>query len=330
MGERPPPRRILGALPPLEEYDADIIILALNRPEDTIAAITSALNQRGGVFHVTVLDQGSAPETLNILTSTFARARNFALYVNTENLGVAEGRNVASALGHGRIIIGLDNDAIFTTPWIAARALRRFDEEPDLGALGFAILSADGQTPEPGSWGYPRRLITKFKDRFDTTTFVGAGHTIRRVTWESIGGYDPSLFFTWEEYDFCLSAISRGWRIGYDGSLPVIHKPAVQGRVGWTSQRMRYYVRNRLNIARKWGASWLSQLPRIGGYLIKASRNGCLDAAWSGMREAWSEPVPAKRTMPKSGHAYIQQNERRQRGSWFVRLQDEVFSKLGG
>jgi hypothetical protein len=33
-------------------------------------------------------------------------------------------------------------------------------------------------------------------------TFVGAGHAIQRVAWEQASGYDDSLFFCWEEYDF--------------------------------------------------------------------------------------------------------------------------------
>jgi len=42
------PRRTAGSPPPLGDYDADIIILALNRLEDTVAAIDSALRPYGG------------------------------------------------------------------------------------------------------------------------------------------------------------------------------------------------------------------------------------------------------------------------------------------
>ena len=107
----------------------------------------------------------------------------------------------------------------------------RFNQQPDLGALGFNILSADGVTPDTFSWGYPAPLLTRFRERFDTTTFVGAGHAIRRVTWDLVGGYDPSFFFTWEEYDFCLAAIALNWRIAYDGTLAV-HSQNLTGSAG--------------------------------------------------------------------------------------------------
>ena len=62
MARRRRLRLIAGSRPPIEAYDADIIILSLNRLAETIEAIQSALAQRGVAFHVTVLDQGSAPE----------------------------------------------------------------------------------------------------------------------------------------------------------------------------------------------------------------------------------------------------------------------------
>jgi GT2 family glycosyltransferase len=314
--------------PPLEPYDADIIILSYNRPTETADAIRSALAQRGLTFHVTVLDQGSDPEAVRSLTQGFAKSFNFSLYTLPENLGVAAGRNLATSLGHGQIIIALDNDAVFASEWVAANALRAFRYKPDLGALGFAILAADGVQPDASSWGYPARLLPRFKDRFDTTTFVGAGHAIRRVTWSVAGGYDPSFFFTWEEYDFCLRAIALGWRISYDGTLGVIHKVSPGARMGWDAARMTYFVRNRLLISRKWGASWLSLTPRMLGYLIKAQCNGCFIAALSGIRAARQTETPPPRKMPPAMRHYLALNETRQRGSWLERLRAEVLGRI--
>ena len=71
-------RHVSGAeQPPCGEYDADIVILALDRAEDTVAAIRSALSQTGVSRHVTVVDQGSQPKTLALLAET-VRGRNDA------------------------------------------------------------------------------------------------------------------------------------------------------------------------------------------------------------------------------------------------------------
>ncbi len=321
------PRLIAGRKPGLGPYDADIVILCLERPAETCAAIRSALGQRGGTFHVSVLDQNSSPETIHTLITAFARAPGFALYRATRNLGVGGGRNFLGNCGHGRIIVGLDNDAVFHNPWTVANAIRAFHRRPELGALGFNILVADGAAPDLSSWGYPLRLQAKFRETFDTTTFVGAGHAIRRATWQAVGGYDASLFFTWEEYDFCLAAIARQWRIAYNGSLAVRHSAAAAARIGWDGTRMTAYVRNRLLISRKWGSSWYALAPRVLAYALRGAVNGCLPATLHGIAEAWRAKTPRGRPMAKAMRAYIRAHETRHRGSWLDRLRLEVFER---
>ncbi|HEY0419097.1 MAG TPA: hypothetical protein VGC80_06225, partial [Acetobacteraceae bacterium] len=66
----PQPRYIAGAPgPAAPDYDADVIILALDRAEDTVAAIASARAQVGITRHVWVADQGSRPENLALLAA---------------------------------------------------------------------------------------------------------------------------------------------------------------------------------------------------------------------------------------------------------------------
>lgn len=317
---RPELRLQAGNLPPLGAYDADIIILALNRLEETRAAIASALAQRGGVFHVSVLDQGSSPEMRHALAAEFGRLHHFALYHAEANGGVARGRNLLARLGHGQVLVGLDNDARFPNGHAVIGALRLFQRQPDLGAIGFAILAADGQGPDLTSWGYSPALLPRFKDRFETACFVGAGHAIRRAAWNAVGGYDENFFFAWEEYDFCLAAISRGWRILYDGSLAVIHTPAAEARCDWHSGRMLHFVRNRLIIDRKWGTSWLGLAPRICAYGMVAARHNCFPAAWQGVRQGLHAHIASPRRMSSAMRAYLRQHEVRHRAPLLKRL----------
>ncbi|MGH7154157.1 MAG: glycosyltransferase family 2 protein, partial [Acetobacteraceae bacterium] len=63
-------RHVAGAAgPPPGVYDADVVILALDRAEETEAAIASALAQCGVSRHVTIVDQGSRPDVLARLAS---------------------------------------------------------------------------------------------------------------------------------------------------------------------------------------------------------------------------------------------------------------------
>ena len=263
----------------VEGYDADIVILALDRPEETLEAIASALGQQGGRFRIFVLDQGSEPETIARFAAALDGQAGAALVTSERNLGVAEGRTLASSFGCGRVIVGLDNDAVFADPHVVARAVAAFDAEADLGAIGFRILRHDSGEEDLSSWGYPAALLARAGGDFDSVTFVGAGHAIRRAAWEDGGGYDDKLFFCWEEYDFCLRAIEAGWRIGYRGGLVVRHHVAPEARVRWTANRWFYFIRNRLYISHKTGAGTIALGMRFAVYLMRSLRQGAASQA---------------------------------------------------
>jgi GT2 family glycosyltransferase len=322
------PELACGLPPPAAAYDADIIILTLNRFTDTVAAARSALAQTGVSIHVSVLDQGSAPHVRAAYVGAFKGLAQLAYYTVAANLGVGGGRNHLAAMGRGRVIISLDNDALFEDATVAARAVRAFDQTLGLGAVGFKILAADGVRLDDTSWGYPARLKSRREERFDTTTFVGAGYAVRREAWRQAGGYDAQLFFTWEEYDFCLRAISLGWLIRYDGSLAVIHKVAPEARVGWGGARTRFFVRNRVMIARKWGASWVSLLPRLAGYLLRGLWSRRLSAVVAGIGDALRrDGTHRPRLMSPAMREYVFRNETVHRGSLPERLRVEVFGR---
>jgi GT2 family glycosyltransferase len=223
-------RHVAGAeCPPWVVYDADVVILALDRAEETVAAIGSALSQTGVSRYVIVVDQGSQPEALVRLAETVQGRADATLIALDRNHGVPGGRNVGAALGHGRFIAGLDNDAEFDKPDTLARMAEAFDADPDLAALGCRIVVDATGDDDLSSWGYPSALLTSTRETFEAATFVGAGHAIRRAAWDDAGGYDARLFFCWEEYDFCLRAIARFWRARYRGDIVVRHKVSPSG-----------------------------------------------------------------------------------------------------
>jgi len=286
-------RHVAGAAgPPDGDYDADVVILSLDRAAETVAAIGSALAQTGVSRHVFVVDQGSRPENLARIAAAVAGRSDATLVALDRNHGVAGGRNRGTALGDGRVIFGLDNDAEFADANTLARAVAALDHDPGLAAIGCRILLHACDADDLSSWGYPISLLPHAGEIFDAVTFVGAGHAIRRAAWDA---YDEKLFFCWEEFDFCLRAIARGWRIRYRGDIAVRHKVSPEQRVTWSGTRWFHYVRNRLYIDRKWGSAWPTLLPRHLFYLAKGARNGLLRQtlrAWPAARRLASNIVP--------------------------------------
>ncbi len=325
-------RHVAGAAgPPSGPYDADVVILAVDRPDETVAAIRSALEQENVSRHVFVVDQGSTPANLARLAAE-VDGRSCATLVQLDrNRGVAGGRNAGTSLGHGRVIVALDNDAEFADTATLARAVAALDAEAEVAAIGFRILVHTTGTDDLSSWGYPWPLLPRAGDVFDAATFVGAGHAIRRAAWDDAGGYDDALFFCWEEFDFCLRAINRGWRIRYRGDICVRHKVSPERRVSWSGTRWFYSVRNQLYIARKWGASWPALVPRCCAYVIKGARNGVasqtLPAMLAAMRLAAAVPVAS---LSPAAQEYLRQHDRAHRGSLHRRVSQELLSKLPG
>ena len=316
--------------PPDGHYDADIIILALDRVEETLAAIASAGGQTAVSAHIFVLDQGSRPGALERLADAIRLRPNATLLAADSNLGVAGGRDLLSGLGHGRVIVALDNDAEFATPDTVARMLAALDAEPRLAAIGCRIVTHADGTDDLSSWGYPANLLPCAAENFDAVTYVGAGHAIRRGAWDQAGGYDDRLFFCWEEFDFCLRAIALGWRIRYRGDIVVRHKVAPEQRVGWTATRWFYFVRNRIYIERKLGRPWLALTPRIAGYLLKGTRNGRLPQTIQAILAAANmAPRSTTRSMPLAANDYLTRNDRAHRGSLFHRIIKEALGRIG-
>jgi GT2 family glycosyltransferase len=174
-------------------------------------------------------------------------------------------------------------------------------------------------------------LLPRAGGCFDAATFVGAGHAIRRAAWQQVGGYDDSLFFCWEEFDFSLCAIELGWAVRYRGDIVVRHKVSPEQRFAWSGTRWFYFVRNRLYIGRKWGNGWLTLAPRYLGYLIKGMRNGVGQQTLAALPAAirMSAGLPRRRLSP-AALSYLAVNDRAYRGSSLARLKREVLAALPG
>ena len=317
------------------ERRVDVVILSWERIGDTLQAVANVLAQEDVAVTVIVVDQGSSPATLSRLRRALADRANVLLHEVGHNVGVPEGRNIATALGSAEIVVALDNDARFRDARDLARVIDRFADDPSLGAIGFRILHADTGRDDLGAWGYPRSQIEMADRPFLTTRFVGTGHACRRAAFEAVGGYDGELFFCWEEFDLCLRLINRGYRILYEPAVVVLHKNASERRLSWKGNRYYYFVRNRVFIELKYRSSWRPAVALASGYMLRGTVNGhvlqalrgCRDAflmAWRRRRETgWRTGV-----LIAEARRYIDAHERSYRGNLWRRLRTEVLARL--
>ena len=271
-------RHIAGAAgPPPATYDADVVILSLDRAEETVAAIASALAQTGVSRHVFIVDQGRGRRTWRGSPPSVAgRTGRDAGGAGPQSRRRRRPQPRIGARAWPRHLRRWTTTPSSPTHDTLARAVAALDADPTLAAIGCRIVLHATDADDLSSWGYPRSLLPRAGE------IIRRGHLRRRRPRDPPrrmgcgGGYDEALFFCWEEFDFCLRAIERGWRIRYRGDIVVRHKVSPEQRVAWSGTRWFYFVRNRLYIERKWGAGWLGLLPRLAFYLLKGARNGVL------------------------------------------------------
>jgi GT2 family glycosyltransferase len=263
--------------------DVDVIILSWNRPDDVMAAIGSALQQVGVSRRVLVVDQGSDPANLARVEQFVEGNPDIALQRLEKNLGVAGGRNVATAMGHGRYVVALDSDAEFADSTALARTVAHLDANPGLAAIGFRIDNYFTGENDALSWDYPGHVP---EERFLTTRFIGAGHAIRRVTFEAAGGYDDRLFFCQEELDLCYRMLNLGYQIEYFPDVGIRHKVSPDHRVAWERGRYFFTVRNALYTSYKFGIPLPKLVLGAGAFVVRGLFNGVGGSALRGTTAA--------------------------------------------
>jgi GT2 family glycosyltransferase len=250
----------------------DVIILSWNRVEDTLAAIASAAAQEDVDLKILIVDQGSEPQNLARVEAAVGQLPCARLLRLSRNVGVPGGRNLAAAMGNAPTIVALDSDAEFADPRVLSRAAQLLEARTDLCAIGFAVINYFSGETDWSSWDYPNHCSP---DReFMATRFVGAGHAIRRHTFEAVGAYDERLMFCGEELDVCYRMLNLGQRIAYVPSLAVLHKVTQEQRVFWEGGRYFQTVRNALYTLYKFRTGWLRLVVAASAFLLRGMRNG--------------------------------------------------------
>ena len=311
--------------------EVDIIILDWNRPDDTIAAVGSALSQVGVTRKIWVVDQGSRPDNRAKLAAYVEGKPDVHVQWLEHNVGVPAGRNVATRLGNAPFVVALDNDGLFTDPECVARAVQRLSTQPKLGAVAFRILDADTRSEAP-YWDYPDVYVDSDIDSFEVTRFCGGGYALRREAFERAGFYDESLFFGGEERDVAWRMIKLGYTLRWFRDLAVLHRSTPEAKVKWTGRRYYFTVRNTLYINHKFGAGLTGLLRGGASFTLRGIRNGLVLAAlrgvlagyWMSLRFSLSSVDKHNYRLTPELRRYIADTDHKTNESWRTKLRRQL------
>ncbi|OQX19233.1 MAG: hypothetical protein BWK76_05285 [Desulfobulbaceae bacterium A2] len=180
-----------------------VIIPCYNQGAFVHEAIDSVLRQGWQDFEIIVVNDGSTEEESRRILAALDRPRTTVLH--TDNQGLAAARNNGIRAAGGEYILPLDADDRIG-PRYLEQAVAALDSRPELGIV---YCRAELFGAVEGPWQLPEFSLAEMLQ--DNCIFCTA--LFRRSDWELVGGYDPSLTYGWEDYDFWLALLERGRRV---------------------------------------------------------------------------------------------------------------------
>lgn len=210
-----------------------IVILTCNQCAVTCRCLEALRSQHyKGDVEIIVVDNGSSDGTADAIATGFPYVR---LIVNTENCGVAYGRNQGLRIAQGEKILILDNDTIPDDRAIDTMD-RWLDDNPSAGIVACCLTDPEGRVqnsfkPYPGIGIKLANLLRRGKVRetllpgapVNPEYVIGACQMFRRSLIDRIGLLDEHIFYGPEDADFCLRAHAAGYDIVYLPQVSMVH-----------------------------------------------------------------------------------------------------------
>jgi GT2 family glycosyltransferase len=237
MGDTKPPAGL-----PL----VSIIILSYKRQAALEQVLDSVLQQEYPNREIIVVDTRSEVDVRGLIQS---RDPGIKLVEFTENLGVCTSRNAGIQEARGEIIVTLDNDVLFASPFEISKVVEAFQEKPTIHVLVFQICDAGSGKLRLREWCHPRYWREFSETEFETYYLPEGAAAFRREVFESVGLYFEPFFIGGEGGDFAFRAIDHGFRILYCPRVRVFHlmSPETRG----PDRFFYFYTRNWIWIAYK-------------------------------------------------------------------------------
>jgi GT2 family glycosyltransferase len=282
-----------------------VVILNYNGKSMAEGCLRSVFNARYNNKEVILVDNASTDGSVESLRSFFPGLR---VVVNSENLGVAGGRNCGfrEAVRRGNdYVLSLDNDTRIDAHLIEA-LIAVAESDPRIGVVGPKTYSDDGSGTIQCAGGritYTQNVCSQrgsgeadhgqYDENEDVDYFPGFGFMARREVFERLNFLDESFYgYGHEDTDFCTRAVQLGYRVAYVPQAVLWHRGSAT--VGSYSARKKYLEAvNSVYFVRRYGRSrdYLKYAFFAGFGLIYAlvaqSLHGNHKAVWAKARGMW-------------------------------------------
>ncbi|MBY0569555.1 MAG: glycosyltransferase [Hyphomonadaceae bacterium] len=210
----------------------DLIVPVFNSLHHARSCIKSILNAEAtSGYRLHIVDDGSESFVSHALDDLRQAApEKVSIITNPKNLGYLASANRAAGSGTGRYLVFVNSDTVVPPDFIT-RLTATFEHDDRVGVVN-AVSNWANWTRicwaiPPGHNVYTlnerlkERCTDPIRDIYNASGFFFA--TPRKV-FELLGGFDPIYGAGyWEESDYCMKALRKGYRVVVDESLFVYH-----------------------------------------------------------------------------------------------------------
>ena len=211
-----------------------IIILNWNGKNDTVECLDSLKEMTYPNYEIILVDNGSIDGSAEYLKKLYPEIE---FIENGENLGFAEGNNVAIRKVVARktdYVLLLNNDTVVhpefltelvkvleneTSIGVVGPTVYYYNEKDRIQSAGAKIYWYKGQSPHITSKNY-----IELNEIRDVDYIMGCALLTNCELFKKIGYLNKDYFAYWEETDWCVRAKKAGYRIVHVPSAKVWHK----------------------------------------------------------------------------------------------------------
>jgi len=266
----------------MPKLDLSIITISYNTRQITLDCLESIIKHTKGIkYEVIVVSTGSNDGSLEMIRDFATQNSQVILVDAKENIGFGRGNNLGAAKAKGEYLLFLNSDTLIFDNALK-EALEIIKKHPQVGAYSCRLLNADrsfqpsgGHFPTFGSliaWQlfiddlpFIGGLISSFhpkQSQYDKNQkmdwVTGAFMMVKKSIFDSVGGFDKTIFMYTEEMELCYRLAKLGYSTFYTNSPAIIH---LGGASGGSYLALTEEIKNMIYFWKKHLPGW--QLPLV-------------------------------------------------------------------